>query len=309
MSPRNLLNLGMLIAVGLLILVVVYEPGKTPPPKQPPITTLKQDDINHVHITRTTDEDIILEKQNGKWQMLQPYALPTNEFRVESLLRLVEAASHSKHNLKDLDPAKFGLDKPRATITFNKKIRIGFGKSEPMQHRRYISVNDSMHLITDTFYYQVAGKATNFASHALLPAESKLVALTLPGLKLELKDGKWQVTPKPENYSADSITELLNEWHHSQAIGLKKVAATKGKAAIRIRLEGKDSPIEFILQKNEAETFMTRKDSNIQYTIASDVADRLLKLPPPVKEEKVDTVPGMTELQDKSTEHTKDTKN
>ncbi len=279
MRNRLWLNLLMLLLAGILILVVIYEPGKQPEPVEPKLTSLRADDISHILISRTTGEDIELAKQNGRWQMLKPYHLPANDFRVRSLLRLSETESKSDHDLGKLNPATYGLDKPRASVTFNHKTKIIFGKTEPLQHHRYVQIGNRLHTIFDTFYYQATGSVSMFLDHSLLPPDAKITRLVLPDLQLQLENGQWQRTPPHAELSADASVELINNWRHAQAQELRTGGDTKTKAGIEIYLQDRSEPLRFHLQHREDEYLLTRLDNGLQYVFAEDVGEQLLTLP------------------------------
>ena len=278
MTSRNLLNLGLLAFVAVLISLIIFEPGLEPEPVNPSLTQLKQDDINHIYIQRETDKDVELQKINGVWRMLKPYPVLAHDFRVQTILRLSEAESHSQHELSTMDKQTFGLDNPKATVTFNQRHKILFGANEPLQQRRYVQVENSLHTITDTFYYQVASKVSTFIDHALLEKDSAIVKIELPELVIELKGGKWQAIPQPDNFSADTITGLLNNWRNTQAVEVGAAKPVTTKRVINIYLKDKPQAVSFYIVKNEAGIALVRNDIGLAYNITQDSFDKLTRL-------------------------------
>lgn len=280
MTSRLWLNLALLLLFGILLLVVVYEPGKEIEPPPAKLTRLTPETVTHVHLKRVTGQDIELVKvSDDQWWMHNPYYLPANNFRVQSLLRLTQADSLSNHPLKDLQPATYGLDKPRAVVTFNRTEQIKFGDTEPLQLQRYVQVGDQLHTVVDTFYYQAAGSPTNYLAHNLLPAEGDIVKLVLPDLQLVLEEGQWQRTPPHTELSADASIELINQWQHAQALKLRPTDIKDGKADIEIYLVNQPDPIRFKLLQTEDETGLIRLGVGLQYILANEVYQRLLSLP------------------------------
>lgn len=277
MSSRNLLNLVLLIVIIALIAIVIYEPGISPEPVNPRLTSLKQEDIIHIYIKRDTDEDVELEKINGTWQMRKPYPVLAHDFRVETILRLSEAESHSQHDLAKLDKKKFGLDKPKAIVTFNKHQQILFGDNEPLRQQRYVQTDSTLHTITDNFYYQVASRVSTFIDHGLLAKDSAITKLELPDYNVELIEGKWQVSPQPENFTADTITDLVNQWRNIQAIEIDKAGKTPAGQVITIHMKDKPA-ISFSIVKNEAGIALVRSDIGLAYNISEDNFKKLTSL-------------------------------
>ena len=281
MSKRNLLNLALLIFILVLVAVVVYEPGKEKPITPPTLTHLKTDDIQHIKINRrvadANEQDIVFEKTAEGWMMQKPYQLAANTFRIDSILKLLTAVSLSQNNLENLDQNKFGLSIPQATITFN-KTKIIFGHNKSLNQHRYVKINSTLHMIADSFYYQLMAKTESFISHKLLPKKSKITKLRLPHIKFEQVDGKWDITPKADDFSADSVNQLISEWQLSQAYDINKVKIkAKTKADITVYLSS-NKILRFKVEKNKDSFNLVNLDSGVRYILSADRKDKLLKL-------------------------------
>ncbi len=282
MSKRNLLNLALLIFILILVTIVVYEPGKEKTITPLTLTNLKIDDIQHIKINRrvadANEQDVVFEKTAEGWMMLKPYQLlAANTFRIDSILKLLSAVSLSQNNLENLDQNKFGLSIPQATITFN-KTKIIFGHNKSLNHHRYVKIDSTLHMIADSFYYQLMAKTESFISHKLLPEKSKITKLHLPHIKFEQTDGKWDITPKADDFSADSVNQLISEWQLSQAYDINKVKTEeKTKADITIHLSS-NKIIRFKIEKNKDNFNLVNLDSGVRYILSADRKDKLLKL-------------------------------
>lgn len=281
MSKRNLLNLVLLIFVALLITLVIFEPGKESVVTPNTLTKLKVDDIQHIRIKRPNEQAIELFKNLDGWQMSHPYRQSANAFRVESILKLLGAVSLSQNSLINLNPIEFGLKKPLATITFNDDISFEFGHNKSLNHHRYVKIGSTLHLIADTFYYQLAANSESFINHKLLPEKSKIKKLILPTVKLEQTDGKWNVTPK-NDFSTDSVNQLIDEWQLSQAydIAIDK-KSNKLNADVKIYFK-KRTPLFFKISESQNSFNLTNVESGIRYILSSDRKDKLLKISPTI---------------------------
>jgi len=279
MSKRNLLNLILLIFILVLLAFVIYEPGNEKPITPPTLTNLTADDVEHIKIERLDNKNTIeLKKINNNWMMLKPYQLPANSFRIDSINKLLSTVSFSQNNLNNLNPSEFGLNQPVATITFNHKTSIVFGHNKSLKHHRYVKIDSALHMIADTFYYQLAAKAESFISHKLLPQNSKIIKLKLPTLSLTKKEEKWIVTPKASTVSADAFNTIIDEWQLSQAYDIKvRTPSAKDKADITIYLENKNR-IRFKIINNKDNFTLKDIDTGVSYILSSDRKDKLLRL-------------------------------
>jgi len=298
MTSRNILNLTLLGIVSVLVLVVVFEPGKTPEKKKPSLTALKKESISKIDIKQSGNKNIQFRKINHVWQMTSPYQLPANEYRISSILQLVEAKSYSQHDLTKLNKSNFKLDKPKVVVTFNDKVSVAFGSSEPLTHRRYVQVGNTLHLINDTVYYHVSSKPTALVSLQLLPKNTAIKAIQLPDRKLELKDGRWQIEKEPKEMASDAVTQLLNNWKLAQALDVVAAKDKPGKQQIKLFVEGRDKPIIFSIVKRKPDFVLLRQDKAVEYKLMEDSAQGLLTLakPEPVREKP---------LKDKTATHSK----
>ena len=282
MSTRTLLNLFLLIFILALVALVVYQPGKEKPVTPPTLTSLKANEINHIQITRPRnnagDHILEFEKTTNGWILVKPYRHAANTFRLESVLKLLSAVSLSQNKLENLNHEEFGLTKPQATITFNDKVSIIFGNNKSLKHHRYVKIGSTLHMIADTFLYQLTAKTASYVSHKVLPEKSKITKLILPNLKLELVDVKWNITPKTDNFSADSINQLINEWQLTQAYDIiKDKRHIKTKADIIVHLSS-EKILRFKMNNTQDDFSLLNIDTGIRYIMAKNRSNKLLNL-------------------------------
>ena len=282
MSKRNFLNLSLLIFILVLVTFVIYEPGKDVAITPPTLTSLDSNDIYHIkinrHNTEIGEQVIEFKRTSTGWNMLKPYSVSANAFRIDSLLKLLSTVSFSQNNLENLSPDTFGLNKPVATITFNNKTSIVFGHNKSLKNHRYVQIGSTLHMIADTFFYQLAAKTESYINHKLLSEKSKILKLNLPTMKLEKVDGIWKTTPKTDNFSADSINQLISEWQLSQAYDINKTKPMpNSKPDIIIQLAN-NNKLHFKIEKNKNSFNLVNLDTGIRYILSVDRKDKLLKL-------------------------------
>ncbi len=289
MNKRNITNLALLIfiliAAGLAILDSMDEEQNN----KPAITALKQADVVNITIKRQGKKDIHIEKKNNKWRLISPYNTPTNQFRMDTLLRLVETLPQSTYPLKETAP--YGLDTPLLEVVFNKglpnTVSIKFGNSDPLKMRRYVAVNKKLHLTNDTYFYALNSTATDYINHKLLADDFEITQLRLPELKLKLENNNWRVIPEPENFSVDSVNELISEWKNAQAVDVSPIN-TKIQLSNKqtVSLYSKDATkLTFYILRNDKEFILVDKLKGLQYSFPEEKQSLLLSLPVPASAE------------------------
>lgn len=282
MSKRNLINLSLLILIVVLLAVTIYEPGKDVATKPPTLTSLDKILISQIKITRhdadATEKDVEFNKTNNGWVMLKPYSAPANTFRIDSILELLSTISFSQNNLSNLDLNTFGLKEPLVTIKFNDKLSLIFGHNKSLKNHRYIQIGATLHLTSDTFFYQLGAKSESYINHKLLDKKYKIVKLTLPSLQLEKINDKWKIDPNIDGLSTDSINQLIDEWQLSQAYDVNKLKPSSiRKADIIVTLDNNEK-IHFKIEKRKDSFNLINLAAGIRYLLSSDRENKLLKL-------------------------------
>ena len=276
MTTRNWLNLALLGGMALLVLVVIYLPGLNNAPPLPKLTTLVPASITHLRIERDGAAPITLEKQAQDWMITAPVRMSANAFRVETVLQVAQAESHTRLDATAVRLAEFKLDKPRARLWLG-DTELAFGTTEPLNGRRYVRVGDSVHLINDTVYFDLIGEFTAFADTALLAPGSRFTQLDLPALRLvRVSEGGWmqapnrsQRPPEPE-VSMDRINALLDAWRHARAIQVRPYAtpandSTGPDSVVFVHLEGLEHPLRFDVVSRAPDMVLARADLGVQY--------------------------------------------
>ncbi|HKK06144.1 MAG TPA: DUF4340 domain-containing protein [Gammaproteobacteria bacterium] len=285
MRARWWLNLALLALVAVLAAVAWYQPGKQPPHKSPPLTTLEPDQVTHIHVTRPGDKALTLVKRNGHWRMTAPFDLRANAVRINGLLRLCTTTSQRSFAYKPAKAAEYGLDHPRATVRLN-DTEIVFGGSQPVNHHRYVRIGDRIHLITDHMTYYLLSRATAFIDLSPLGPDDHPVGFDLPGgVTLSAKDGHWHAQPAKALTSTDAVAALLQHWRDAHAIEIRNYPPEKQKAQsgerVSIRLDGDKAPLHFDVVSKKPELILGRRDIGIEYVLPADSAEHLLQLQSP----------------------------
>jgi hypothetical protein len=281
MNRRNLLNIGLLALVGLLLLLVLYEPGIEKPVAPPTLLSLDKGAITQITIRRDGQQEIELRlEEGGQWWMVQPLRHAADPFRIDSLLRISTINSLGRFSVPPEKLAAYRLESPPVTLILNGETTIAFGDSTPLDQRRYVMVNGQVHLISDTLYYHLIGSFPTFLRRQLLDEGSGIDALTLPGLTIRWQEGRWRLEPDPAHYSADQVTQLIDHWKLASALEIKPYDG-KGGEPITLTLRDTGQPLELLITSRQPDLVLARPELGIQYHFDAATAAQLLQLPEP----------------------------
>ncbi len=275
MNSRNLVNL-FLFAL-LLTFVMFYYFRSNEPQQSLRLTSLEANKIERIHIPRDNNEDILFIKLNSTsgssyWQMKQPYDIQAHPFRIKTLLAITQLDVDNQYAASELKLDDYALSPPRARIVFD-DTEISFGKTNPVNSKRYLMANNYISLHLDQTYPLVSAQATSFINLSLLSGHKSIVKLQLPHLSLQRSDsGDWTTTPE-QHLTADQIQLLLDSWSNTQAFAVHKYLPRKQLGKIHITtLSGE---ITFDISDDEPWLILGREDLGIEYHLDASLKARL----------------------------------
>ena len=216
MGRRAWLNVWLVAALAVLVWVVWQEPGHAPKPTVK-LTALAPASITRVTLTNA-DGTLTLAKEEGRWQIEAPFKIAANTVRVEDLLQVAAAESHSQFAVAGKDLASFGLAKPTIALRLN-DVELKFGTTTAVDQQRYVQIGDTIHLIDDLYGFDLGADAAAYVSRDLVPQGAALTTIALPNLTLSrAADGKWSATPAPPGVSETEIKAMADAWQSAQAL-------------------------------------------------------------------------------------------
>ena len=278
MVTRGLLNLVLVVLALVMGLIIYFEPGLEPADIPQPLTTLLvADDASGIHIERVKYDPVSFIKRNDRWYLVtEKQELPASRFQLQALLRLLETSSSSHYAADTVDLAALGLDPPQATVTID-DVAILFGNTAPLDGKRYLQIDATVHLIEDRYQHLINAGWTNFVERKLLPADKSIRMLRLPDMTLTLTDkDQWQLSPGKPGISADAIQQLLDRWDRVSALYARRYDGRTSDEIITLEFSDSPEPLTFMVIARTPELVLARPDWGIQYHLSSDVEETLL---------------------------------
>ncbi|HEC13745.1 MAG TPA: DUF4340 domain-containing protein [Acidiferrobacteraceae bacterium] len=281
MKQRWIINLGLGIIVAVLIWVVIYSPGKTPPP--PPITlgSTPADKISEIRIIRPGKKNIRLVKTGMLWRLTAPINARANQFRATSVVGLATTRSDGQLEVNIDKLAQYGLANPLATVWLGDQ-KLDFGDSHPINRKRYVMTDNRIHLINDTVFRHLTVPFSDYIDSQLL-AGIEPTTLELPKLRIKLGDKGWAAKPEPKDISADRITALVDEWRHTRALSVSPYQGKTSGSSLRIGYKddaktGATKWLKIYIRSRKPELVLYRPDEGLEYHFPADMAKRLFEI-------------------------------
>lgn len=276
MNARTLLNVALLALVLALAWFTLRPMPDHADDSAVAVTDLPAANVQRIGIERHGHPAVLLERIDARWQLTAPLALPADEFRVQTLLGLLDARSHSGFRAAGNDLAQFGLEPPLALLRFD-EATLAFGNTESLSARRYVLSADQVHLIDDRWFSQVFGAPEAWADPRPLPAHAKVVRIVLPDAEWRLHEGRWQRAPAQPSLSADAGQILADAWQSARALQVRAHDPDlpwDGQVVVRLADAAQD--IVFELARITDALMLGRPDLRLQYRFLARQGNELL---------------------------------
>ena len=288
MKRSFIINAVLAVIVAALALWMTLKPGDKEAPGVA-LSALKRDAVKKIRIVPSKLPEFVLEREGNRWVQTQPFRARTDESQSGRLLDLLAATAKDKLEAKDL--GRFDLDKPFARVFFDDQ-EFAFGTLNTLTNEQYVLTGNGVYLVSPVFGYGLPSRPDGLASHMLLADDELPAKYELPGVTLESKDGKWQVSPAPaEAPSQDDLARWAESWRYASSLATQPAPAdAKGERAKIVTRAGKT--IEFIIAARTPNFVLVRPDEKLQYLFPPDTAAKMLQAPAPAPKAEAKTAPA-----------------
>lgn len=282
MKKRWLLNIGLALLVGALLLIAIYKPGATKEAEGTPLMALSAESIQRIRLVRPKQPDIVLEKSGEDWKLIAPRKGRANTFRVNELLRLAATPAATRFSATPAELGKYGLDNPLATLSLN-EAEVRFGGMHPLNSQLYVLHDGQVLLIPASVLRAVSAPLTDFLSTSLIEEKTKLLAFKFLSFSLKQNEqGAWTRAPELKGLGSDQVNRFVDEWRNARALAVASYTGrpAKERVALTVTDGGQQRVIEFGILAFKPEFTVYRKDENLEYSFPEETGARLIQLKP-----------------------------
>jgi hypothetical protein len=275
MSSKTLLNIALFFLAIILGSVIYFSEEKSHELKR--LSEIDINTINSIVIRHNKNNTTIEKHDDGHWRITAPLVIDANDFRINSILKLLNAPVHSDYSLSEIDVTTIGLKEAVTSIQLNSN-RIEFGITNPATNLRYIKFNNRVFTIEDVFFPLLSSHFSTLVSFNLLPKNASLEKLILPGLTISRDDqGRWH---SDSNISADNISKIIDHWKNDQAFGVHKYLEREQQGEIIIYLAGQQhgqQAVSYTITDTDPWLILSRKDIGLEYHLDIEAYSKLIK--------------------------------
>lgn len=223
---------GLVVALGLYAYVFDYQKAQRESDtkfNQSKLIRSNPDQINE-YVLEKPDQRVHLKRDTDGWHLTEPYADLADEEAAELFVSTATSENYIDVAAegKDVDWALYGLDKPKATITFfstaGEKNVFEVSEKKNFEESSYVRRNheDRVLVVTGTWYSRASKTAFDFRDKRMFRfqiAKVEGVNLISEKTKLELvsKDGIWKNPKDPRKLDQNKVREILQAISEVQA--------------------------------------------------------------------------------------------
>jgi len=272
MSKINILNLVLFIVVIALAFVIYF--SEEPNTQLDQLTSIRTSDINSIRIHHNNNETILVINDSQHWGITQPISIAANDFRINSLLKLLSAPVHSQYSTDEISLSDTGLSNSSTNISFDDQT-ISFGINNAATNLRYVRLNNTVFTIEDVYYPLLSSNFSTLASLDLVPKSSRIEKLILKNLTLSQNDnGLWQSN---NEITADNINKILDDWRSTQAFGVHEYLKRNELGEVFIYLADLAEPITYTITDTDPWLILARPELGIEYHLDVDAYNKLIE--------------------------------
>jgi hypothetical protein len=291
---------GLLIGVGILAILggLVFWSNKSQAAKEktPVDTTTKllnipEDQFQEIKIKKLTGETVDLKRENGKWRMTEPKALPADQDVVGPMTSALGTLSADKViDEKATDLKQYGLATPTLDVQVTRKDgktdHVLIGDDTLTGSGAYAMVAGSPKVVTITSFTKTSldKRPDDIRDKRLLNFDSdKLTRVELAGKGAPVEFGKnaqneWAILkPRPLRADGSSVDTLINKLKDTKMDMTETDAAKKfaGAAKVATATVTDSSGTQTLEVRRDKDKNVFAKSSAVEgvYKVNADLAD------------------------------------
>ena len=289
MKSRWLLNLALLLVVAGIVLFLDLRPSEQVEQhadKSYPVSDVAPSAISKISIEFPAKAPLVLERRDGNWFLAQPYPARAGKNVVYHVLSILSASSPQKFAADNL--SRFGLDAPVLRLRLDAE-EISFGTYNPVSGLQYIAYRDAVYMVSNR-YSEVAGtQVVEFLDkNPLAPSEtiagfdfSRLEQWEPTGLRVDLQNGKWQVSIPAAKPKQQDLNEWFAEiWGNATATSVEPYQPDRNTTYPSFEVKLPDGKrVHFDKLQESPELLLARPDEGLLYHYPMDQGFAMLNPP------------------------------
>lgn len=269
-------NLLLVAAVIVLGLAIRFVPG---PVEESGFTIIDPARLSEIRVIRNGDTHFALARDGEAWRVVEPFALPADDFQVSALLASLGEPASRRYPVEEANLAELGLENPEWIVQAG-DVALQLGGHTAIGNQRYVRAGESVYLVNDVLGFRLKRPALDYASRRVLPRQRKIAAIELPsGTRIERADAGWSLAPEDAGIGADTLQRLIDAWRLASAMDVTFANSVPRNGQVLVEFAD-GSELRFGVELADERLRLTRDRPAVTYTLPADKAAELLQLVP-----------------------------
>lgn len=261
----------------------------------PKILSLNDSDVNRVELKKKDGADLVVQKQDGTWQITSPDKLRADDSAISGMISSLSSLSSDRLVENNADNvSQFGLTSPALEVDVSAKDnthKLLIGDDTPTGSGSYAKLENDPRVFTIASYTKsnIDKSVNDLRDKRLLTAEPDKVSrvnLNANGQQLEFGRNKdqWQILkPKPlraDSFAVDELVRKLSDAKMDLTSDDQKKAASafaSGKPVATATLTTDSGDQQLQVRKNKDDYYAKSSLVAGVYKVSTDVGEGLNK--------------------------------
>ena len=273
MQKRLLTNLYLLLVVAILTTFFLLSDKQKAVDQKVLLSNIEATSISQITIQRTDKEDIVFQKQGDSWFMFSLVKTRVNIARINAMLHILQSRSFAQIDVKDSPLAPYQLD-PASVVLRLDDHEFYFGSTDPIDERRYVLFNNTLHLINDSLFHQLRQPPIFYVSTRLVPEEETIVSIQFVDQLVTVVGENWALSPVNSTIEDKQINSLAEAWQtgHASKVREYKPADIFKKIIVTFRT-GRTAGFDVV--STTPNLVLGRSDLGLQYHLDKNISKKL----------------------------------
>ncbi len=272
MRQRFLVSLALFVLVAAAIAFLLLTEAETETETETLISDLDKDTISTITIQHKDNESIVFQRDDSHWLMQSPFTVAAKTERIDALLNLLSSGSAAQLDVNTTDLQRLLLAEPEVSVQFDEHL-FQFGDINPLDKKRYVLFNDTVHLVHDNLYPQLTVGPTFFIDHNLFRPDEKIISVQYPQFRLLNEQDQWRLESEL-NVDDEQVQLLGRTWATLNANTVQQYEPLEPLYELHVTLtDGR--AITFAVISDLPELVLARADLGLQYHIPAYLSEKL----------------------------------
>ena len=262
-----------------LLALIFFSSRDAELPEQPVIFSPGLDNYQVIEIERRGEPTLVCRREQGQW-LIQHTAestlvLQANLWKLKQIIDNLSKTNYLPVE-GELEYSQFDLQQPLVMLKLDNR-EIGFGNTNPINRKRYISIDDKVYLIKDDVYRHVIDDWYEFIAKSLFDENKKMTSITINNVKaVRSKDLNWTLQAANHQPRMDQIQSFIDAWQHTQATVVTTAEKRNFNFTIDISFEDGDTRHYPAINEHDALILFDQR-SKLEYHFSTAATKQLLQ--------------------------------